>query len=183
MLEIAIGVLSELLSPEALEDILVKHPLNFIVWTALSFALGFFAGNRIARIVVGPKLAEADERLKESDANRRSAEEKLTEADARLKEAKARLTEAETRLKETNTLRLSDLPEQQQSVLQSIYDDPNTPHVIDANVLQLVKLGLVADAQGYDLIPSDSTYKLILTVRGNQLLSGERVPSKEADNA
>lgn len=43
-MELLIEVLSNLVNPDVLEDMVLKHPLAFIVWTALAFAGGFMIG-------------------------------------------------------------------------------------------------------------------------------------------
>ena len=68
-----------LISPEAMEEMYQLHPLQFIVWSALAFFLGFLAGRRYAHV---SDLAKAEAKHQEElEWERRESRKALAECE------------------------------------------------------------------------------------------------------
>ena len=179
------GIVTWLLSSDVMHDMLYSHPVEFVGWSVATFVIGGFVGWKIASRMA--KASAAEQQRKHEDELRekqRKHAEKLKEKqrkheeEMRKLEAKAESLKADLKAKETDTLRLSNLTERQQSVLHSVFDNPSVTHAVDGDVLQLYAHGLVKDADGYTLEGSGVEHRLVLTEKGALLLNAR----KEADN-
>ena len=110
--------LLDLLSPEAMEDMVLSHPWNFIVWSFFVFALGFFVGRHKSGIVT-----------------------------------------------------FYDLTKRQRAILAGLRRQGGVECAVDAEVIQLVSLGLSAEKHGYDVDFKSKPHPFMLTTDGNRMLN------------
>lgn len=75
-----------------------------------------------------------------------------------------------------------DLTKRQRFILANIRNGTDRLYAPDGDVIQLKTLGMIADANGYDIQAGNSPHDLILTAKGNRMLNfhpiGRRISAR-----